>query len=110
MIEATTNQACCAVLPNPLCLEPRFTQYWLRSLYTQMRETSHGGAQPNWNSQMIKNIEIPLLPVPEQQYVVTYFDSLQTQVDKMKYVQAEVSAELDSLLPLFHKAFKGELS
>lgn len=38
MIEAATNQACAAILPNPDLLEPRFIQYWLRSLYFEMRE------------------------------------------------------------------------
>lgn len=110
MIEATTNQACCAILPNPSLLEARFTQYWLRSLYTQMRENSHGGAQPNWNSQTIKDIEIALPPLPKQCNIVTYFDNLQAKIDMLKHQQAETLAELDALLPsILDKAFKGEL-
>ncbi|MEW5938926.1 MAG: restriction endonuclease subunit S, partial [Chloroflexota bacterium] len=38
MIEATTNQACCAILPIPETLDSQFTQYWQRSLYYEMRE------------------------------------------------------------------------
>jgi type I restriction enzyme, S subunit len=110
MITAATNQACCAILPSFSHLEPRFTQYWLRSLYSEMRESSHGGAQPNWNGQMIKNIEIALLPLPEQRRIVTYLDDLQARVDVLKQLQAETRAELDSLLPsILDKAFKGEL-
>lgn len=110
MIEAATNQACCAILPNPSLLEAQFTQYWLRSLYTQMRDDSHGGAQPNWNSQTIKNIEIALPPLAEQQSIVAHFDNLQSKVNTLKRKQAETSAELDALLPsILDKAFKGEL-
>jgi type I restriction enzyme, S subunit len=110
MITAATNQACCAILPSPSHLEPRFTQYWLRSLYLEMRERSHGGAQPNWNGQMIKNIEIALPPLSEQRRIVAYLDDLQARVDALKQLQAETQAELDSLLPsILDKAFKGEL-
>jgi len=47
MIEAATNQACCAILPVPTRLESRFLQYWMRSLYSEMRLLSQGGTQPN---------------------------------------------------------------
>ncbi len=110
MIKATTNQACCAILPAPSYFEPRFMQYWLRSLYVEMRENSHGGAQPNWNGEMIKNIEIVLPPLPEQHHIIAYLDSLQAQLDALRRLQAETSAELDALMPaVLDRAFKGEL-
>ena len=58
LISAATNQACCAILPNPARLNSKFVQYWLRSLYLDLREDSHGGAQPNWNGGMIKDLRI----------------------------------------------------
>ncbi len=110
MVEASTNQACCAILPTPLILNERFTQYWLRSLYTEMRKNAHGGAQPNWNNQIIKNIEIALLPLGEQEYWVSYLDSVQSQINQLKQQQSTASAELDALLPsILDRAFKGEL-
>ncbi len=110
MIEVATNQACCAILPTPAILDPRFTQYWLRSLYLEMREVVRDGAQPNWNGQMIKNIEIALPPLLEQKRIVNYLDNLQSKVDPLKQLQSETSAELDALLPsVLDKAFKGEL-
>ena len=110
MIEATTNQACCAILPTPDILDPRFTQYWQRSLYYKMREKSHGGAQPNWNGGMIKNIEIALPPLEEQRRLVAYLDGLQAQVSHLRLRQAETQQALDALMPsILDKAFKGEL-
>lgn len=110
MFEATTNQACCAVLPAPSSFEPRFMQYWLRSLYVEMREKSHGGAQPNWNGQMIKNIEIAIPPLPEQRHIVAYLDELQAKIDALRRLQAETGAGLDALMPaVMDRAFKGEL-
>ena len=110
MIEATTNQACCAILPTPTILDPRFTQYWLRSLYTEMRETSRDGAQPNWNGKMIKNIKIALPPLDEQRSIVAHLDELQAKVDALKKYQAQTAEELDALLPsVLDRAFRGEL-
>ncbi len=110
MIKATTNQACCAILPTPGILESRFTQYWQRSLYYEMRENSHGGAQPNWNGSMVKSIEIALLPLEEQRRLVAYLDGLQAQVSQLRLHQAETQQELDALMPsILDKMFKGEL-
>lgn len=110
MIPATTNQACCAILPSPDHFEARFTQYWLRSLYYDMRAVSRDGAQPNWNGQMIKKIEIALPPIHEQRRIVAYLDDLQAKVDAVKGLQADTQAELDALLPsVLDRAFRGEL-
>ena len=110
MMPAATNQACCAVLPMPGMFEPRFIQYWLRSLYFELREDAQGGAQPNWNGAMIKALEIALPPLPEQRRIVAELDALQAEVDALKRLQAETAAELDALLPaILDRAFKGEL-
>jgi len=109
VIEAATNQACCAILPCDR-LEPRYTQYWLRSLYYEMREQSHGGAQPNWNGKMIKQIKIALPSLAEQRRIVAYLDGLQKKVDYLKTLQKKTATELDALLPsILDKAFEGEL-
>ncbi len=110
MIDATTNQACCAILPTPEILDSRFTQYWQRSLYYEMREKSHGGAQPNWNGGMIKNIEIALPPLDKQRRIVDYLDGLQAKVNALRGLQSQSQEELDALLPsVLDRAFKGEL-
>jgi type I restriction enzyme S subunit len=110
LISATTNQACCAVLPKPEMFEARFIQYWLRSLYVELREEAQGGAQPNWNGGMIKDLEIALPPLAEQRRIVVELDALQAEVDALKRLQAETAAELDALLPaILDRAFKGLL-
>ncbi|MBM4425403.1 MAG: restriction endonuclease subunit S, partial [Chloroflexi bacterium] len=110
MIEATTNQACCAILPTPEILDSRFTQYWQRSLYYEMREKSHGGAQPNWNGGMIKNIEIALPPLDEQRRIVAYLDGLQAKVNALRGLQSASGEELSALMSsVLDRAFKGEI-
>jgi type I restriction enzyme S subunit len=98
------------ILPTPEVLNSRFTQYWQRSLYYEMREKSHGGAQPNWNSSMIKNIEIALPPLNEQRRIVAYLDGLQAKVNALRELQSASGEELSALMPsILDKAFKGEL-
>jgi type I restriction enzyme S subunit len=110
LIPAATNQACCAILPNPDRFEARYIQFWLRSLYVELREDSKGGAQPNWNGALIKALEIVLPPLPEQRRIVEYLDDLQEKTDALKALQAETSTELDALIPsILDKAFRGEL-
>jgi type I restriction enzyme S subunit len=110
MIEAATNQACCAILPAPSKLEPRFIQYWLRSLYLEMREKSRDGPQPNWNSQMIKNIEIALPQKDIQRRVVAYLDSLQERMNALKELQRETQEDIEELNPsILDEAFRGKL-
>ncbi|MDR0816008.1 MAG: restriction endonuclease subunit S [Desulfovibrio sp.] len=54
------------------------------------------------------SIVVPTLPV--QRRIVAELDTLQTQVDALKCLQAETAAELDALLPaVLDRAFKGEL-
>jgi len=110
LIPAATNQACCAIFPNNSKFEPRYIQYWLRSLYVELREKAKGGAQPNWNSSTIKNIEIALPPLLVQHHIVNYLDNLQAKIDHLKIIQAQTTTQLDALLPsILDKAFKGEL-
>jgi type I restriction enzyme S subunit len=110
IVPTATNQACCAILPNRTALSPRFIQYWLRSLYRDMREVSRDGAQPNWNGGMIKNIQIALLPLGEQERAVAALDRMRARLDALKHLQAETAAELEALLPsVLDRAFRGEL-
>jgi type I restriction enzyme S subunit len=98
MIEATTNQACCAILPALSALDSGFVQLWLRSLYSEMREESRNGAQPNWNAQMIKEIEIVVPSLPEQLRYVHFCQALQSKVAAIVKGQTEVAAEIHAMM------------
>jgi type I restriction enzyme, S subunit len=109
-IPATTNQGSAAIFPQPQIFESRYLQYWLQSLYHEMREENHGGAQPNWNGGMIKQIAIALPPLADQDRVIAYLDGLQAKVDELRCLQVATQKELDALMPsILAKAFAGEL-
>ena len=62
------------------------------------------------NQGHILSTQIPIPTLAEQRRIVTEFDELQAEVDALKRLQAETSAELDALLPaILDRAFKGEL-
>jgi type I restriction enzyme S subunit len=71
-IEATTNQACAAiVLVEPSSAHRSFVKLVFEKSYDEIRELSAGGAQPNLNVGKIKSTLIPLPPLAEQSRIVT---------------------------------------
>jgi len=86
-------QACCAILPES-SIYSGYLQYWIRGLYWELRERASGGAQPNWNSTTIKNIEIVIPPISLQESLVDKLDekfkmmkSIEYNIDKIKKKQ-----------------------
>jgi type I restriction enzyme, S subunit len=58
----------------------------------------------------LRQVPVPIPPLPEQRRIVAYLEGLQAKVDALKKLQTETAAELAALLPsILDKAFKGEL-
>jgi len=75
-----------------------------------LTELQAGTSVPAISQGKVEAMEIPVPPPPEQHRIVAELNTLQTEVDALKRLQAETAAELDALLsPLLHRAFKGEL-
>lgn len=69
-IDASTNQAVCAILPKSSdSLNSRFLQYCIIFLRKGLIVQSSGGAQPNIYLYVLKGFKIPLPPLPEQQKI-----------------------------------------
>lgn len=62
----TTNQACCAMVPNPELLDNRYLFYWLKQNRKQIQDLSNGAAQQNLSVRTIGTIEIEPPPLGEQ--------------------------------------------
>jgi type I restriction enzyme S subunit len=79
-------------------------------LQRQILSGVRGGIQADLGLKTIRELRIPVPPLPEQQKIVVYLDDLQQQTDALKALQAETSAELNALIPsILDKAFRGEL-
>ena len=72
--EACSNQAVCAVLPNPEYL-PEYLYYCLLNLQSKLAEQAIGNAQPNISQSKIKALEIPIPPLEEQKRIVAVLDA-----------------------------------
>ncbi len=93
-------------------LEPRFFMYSLiaPTFTVYANELSGRTRMPKLNQNQLFAFRLSYPPLSEQQHIVAYLDELQSNVDSLKRNQAEISAELDALLPsILDKAFKGEL-
>lgn len=66
--EATTNQACFAILPDPDVFDTGFLQLWFRANYHDLRAMTEnrGGNQPNLNGVLLRELEIPMPDAPTQ--------------------------------------------
>lgn len=97
-IEATTNQACFAILPNETW-EPEFLYYWLMANYQNLRDLSEdrGGNQANLNGTLLKVLEIPAPGKPQQQKLVRRIQSSLAELDTMEVASKAMLAELDAL-------------
>ena len=88
-----------------------YLYYLFKSKTLWFREQlARGQGQPNLNTDMTKQMDVPVPPLAKQRRIVAELDALQAEVDALKRLQAETSVELDALLPsILDKAFKGEL-
>ena len=71
--EAATNQAVCGILPNDKFV-PEFLFYFLLAKKDDLVAQATGNAQPNISQIKIKNTEVPVPPLVEQQRIVGLLD------------------------------------
>ncbi|QWD09583.1 hypothetical protein G6713_02210 [Polynucleobacter paneuropaeus] len=82
-IEASTNQAVCAIFPDEKCI-PKYLYYVLRSQEKKLVELSVGGAQPNISQTIIKNFSIPLPELDIQSKVIDEIENHERNIEQSK--------------------------
>ncbi|MCE2723606.1 MAG: restriction endonuclease subunit S [Burkholderiales bacterium] len=90
---AATNQAVCAVFPSA-ALEQKYLFWFLRFKRRALIESAIGGAQPNISQGILRNLEVPLPEIAEQQEVVAeiekQFSRLDEAIANLKRVKANL--------------------
>jgi type I restriction enzyme S subunit len=71
--EAATNQAICGILPNQH-LVPDFLSYALQAQHDGIVAQAVGNAQPNLSQIKVRDLQIPVPPLPEQRRIVAILD------------------------------------
>jgi type I restriction enzyme S subunit len=74
-IEATTNQACAAIILKKE-IDTNFAFQNLSSRYDEIRKLSNEGGQENLSAGLIKEISLSYPPLPEQQKIAACLSSL----------------------------------
>jgi type I restriction enzyme S subunit len=93
-------------------LDPHFVKWTLvAEPFTNYANRLSGRTRmPKLNRKQLFRFDFTHPPLSEQRRIVSELDRLQAQVDALKALQAETSAELDALKPsILDKAFRGEL-
>lgn len=111
LIEASTNQAIAAITLEGLAepLRP-FLKWFLQKNYNDMRKMSSGGVQPNLNLGIIKNTQIPLPPLEEQNQIVQEIESRLSICDELeKTIEQNLILEKSLRQSILKKAFEGKL-
>ena len=85
-IPLTTNQACCNLEIDSNKALYKYVFYCLANQYEYIKSLGQG-AQTNINAQIVKNLEIPVPPLPVQEEIVRI-------LDKFTSLTAELTAEL----------------
>ena len=78
---SATNQAVCGIYPNEKYL-PEFLYYFLLNFKDRLLLETSGVAQPNLSQVKIKNIQIPVMLIQEQQSIVNKLEALSSKIDK----------------------------
>lgn len=82
-VEAATNQACAAFLPNE-DIDNSYFYYFLCSKREEFIKLGVGGAQPNISAAILKNVRISLPPLEEQKRIADILDKARNLIDLRK--------------------------
>ncbi|NPB03449.1 MAG: hypothetical protein GXO39_03415 [Thermotogae bacterium] len=109
-IDATTNQAVCAVLPpnrREAEWDARYLQYYFIAIRPMLISKSGGGAQPNIYLHTLRRLEVPLPPLPEQKRTVAKLDEVSKRLEEAKRLAREARGEAEKLMAsALHEIFE----
>jgi len=100
------------ILPPDLVYSRYFVCIWNSACMRSWIESEAKTTSGIWkiNQGHLEAARIPLPPMTEQLRIVGELDALHAELDRVKALQQETTAELDAMLPaILDKAFKGEL-
>ena len=92
-IDSAINQAICAVFPSNK-IDPKFLFHFLIKSRPSLLNLRAGGAQPNISQDIVRNIQIPLPPLPIQHQIVAVLK----QAEAVKRQRQEADALTGALL------------
>ena len=83
-IPLTTNQACCNLVIDKRIADYNFVYFYLKNSYRELVNAKTGSAQPNLNTQIIKDFPITLPPLQEQKEISAVLVSLDRKIENLR--------------------------
>jgi type I restriction enzyme S subunit len=109
-VEAATNQAICGIYKNDN-ISSSFLYNYLFYKKQKLVNQGIGGAQPNISQTILKNLDVPLPPLAQQQQIVSKIEELFSELDKgieeLKTAQQQLKVYRQAVLK---SAFEGKLT
>ena len=96
-IEASTNQALCALLPTEEMV-PKFLVLAIESMYQYLLNLRTGVARDNLSQEKIRNIRIPVPPLDIQQQLAAEVEKLEAEITKAKAVIDNAAERKNAIL------------
>jgi type I restriction enzyme S subunit len=81
-LDATTNQACGAIMPNEN-LDKDYLFQNLAGRYDEIRDLSNEGGQQNLSGGIIKEIKISFPTLPEQQKIASFLSAVDEKIQQL---------------------------
>lgn len=97
-IGTTINQAICAVVPRNEVFNSRFFFYWFAHTRSSLLSKRFGGAQPNLNQQIIKDLVVPLPLRDEQEAIANTLSAVDAKTTAEERRKAALQELLTSML------------
>ena len=94
----TCNQACCAMIVDPGRADYRYLFYQLLHARPRIRNLATGAAQQNLSGQLIKSLQFPCPPLPEQRAIAAVLGSIDETLERTEEVIAAKEQLRNSLL------------
>jgi len=92
-VPATTNQAVCHIIPDPKTADVRYLFLALSNQVATIVARGVGGAQPNISQGIVKDLAVPLPPLPEQRRIAEVLD----RAEALRAKRRAALAQLDTL-------------
>jgi type I restriction enzyme S subunit len=111
-IDATTNQAICAIMPKQNKLDPNYLRFQITARRNELISASSGGAQPNISQGIIRGFRIPLPTVHEQHKIAATLSLVDEAVRKTNEIISNIERLKKGLMQqlltrgIGHKEFK----
>ena len=90
--QASTNQACCAMIPKSTLCEPRFLFYSLLNHREDFIRIASGGAQRNLSGSLIRRFALNAPPLAEQKAIAAVLGALDDKIELNRRMNATLEA------------------